>query len=146
MAVRIGNKTYGADASQTGMGAQADTEPDPTDTNEPAEQAQGEPQEGEGTQVSQQEANYRRSNGRNCCGLCMHFVKEGDQATGFCTEVDGDITPYGLSDRFASVGNPFGPLPPAQRLRKAERRLAQAQARMVGPPPQAAQQGQGPSY
>ena len=146
MAVRIGNKSYG-DRGQTGMGAQADTEPDPTDVNEPTEQAAGEPQEGEGGKYTQEQCNYRRSNGRNCCGVCNQYVHGEDKAPmGSCVTVEGDISAYGLCDYFASVGNPFGPLPPAQRLRKAQNRLVRAQARMAGPQPQAAQQGQGPTY
>ena len=64
----------------------------------------GEPHEvGEPAKQSQQEANYREGNPQRSCGLCGHFDSKGHS----CDVVDGDISPFGFSDRYLRQDNPF---------------------------------------
>jgi hypothetical protein len=77
----------------------------PGDATDPS----GSPQEGEasepgeGAKVSQQEANYREGNPQRSCGLCGHFDSKGHS----CDVVEGDISPFGYSDRYLRQDNPF---------------------------------------
>lgn len=60
-------------------------------------------------QVSQEEANYRAGQrGGPHCGICQYY---GDHS---CTEVAGDISPYGLSNIFAYEKNPWAQGAPPQ--------------------------------
>jgi hypothetical protein len=53
--------------------------------------------------ASQQEANYREGNPQRSCGLCGHFDSKGHS----CDVVEGDISPFGYSDRYLRQDNPF---------------------------------------
>jgi hypothetical protein len=55
------------------------------------------------TRETQKEANYRRGDPVNHCGICKFY-----QGHHRCSKVLGDITPYGLSDLYAPDTNPFG--------------------------------------
>ena len=64
----------------------------------------GEPDEvGKPAKQSQQEANYREGNPQRSCGLCGHFDSKGHS----CDVVEGDISPFGFSDRYLRQDNPF---------------------------------------
>jgi hypothetical protein len=52
---------------------------------------------------TQREANYRRGNPVNHCGVCAYY-----QGHSRCSQVLGAITPYGVSDVFKPLKNPFG--------------------------------------
>jgi hypothetical protein len=52
---------------------------------------------------TQQEANYREGNPQRSCGLCGHFDSKGHS----CDVVEGDISPFGYSDRYLRQDNPF---------------------------------------
>ena len=71
----------------------------PTDATEPGEASEP----GEGAKASQQEANYREGNPQRSCGLCGHFDSKGHS----CDVVEGDISPFGFSDRYLRQDNPF---------------------------------------
>lgn len=61
--------------------------------------------------VSQTDANYRKGSPVEHCGLCQYF-EGGDQ----CSQVEGPISPYGISDIYRSRKNPWGPtLGPQER-------------------------------
>ena len=49
----------------------------------------------EGGKQTQEQANYREGNPQRSCGLCGHFDSKGKS----CDVVDGDISPFGFSDR-----------------------------------------------
>jgi hypothetical protein len=53
-------------------------------------------------QLSQQQANYRDGDPKNCCGYCRHF--NGQQ--GVCDAVAGPITPFMMSDIYDPYPNP----------------------------------------
>ena len=74
----------------------------PGDASEPGETS--EPGEGASEQkMSQQEANYREGNPQRSCGLCGNFDSKGHA----CSEVEGDISPYGFCDTYVRQDNPF---------------------------------------
>jgi hypothetical protein len=52
---------------------------------------------------TQPEANYRRGNPINHCGVCVFY-----QGHHRCSRVMGDISPYGLSNVYRHDVNPFG--------------------------------------
>ena len=79
--------TYSADGEN---GGGAISPPDAPDT--PA-----------GGKQSQQEANYREGNPQRSCGLCGHFDSKGHS----CDVVEGEISPFGYSDRYLRQDNPF---------------------------------------
>jgi hypothetical protein len=56
-----------------------------------------------GGKQSQQKANYREGNPQRSCGLCGHFDSKGHS----CDVVEGDISPFGFSDRYLRQDNPF---------------------------------------
>ena len=56
-----------------------------------------------GGKQSQQEANYREGNPQRSWGLCGHFDSKGHS----CDVVEGDISPFGYSDRYLRQDNPF---------------------------------------
>src|SRR5882672_7958887 len=64
--------------------------------------------------VSQADANYRRGSLTKHCGICQYY-EGGDQ----CSQVEGPISGYGVSDIYRSQRNPFG-----QTLGPQERALA----------------------
>jgi hypothetical protein len=68
---------------------------------QPPQEEASEP--GEGTKQTQQEANYREGNPQRSCGLCGHFDSKGHS----CDVVEGDISPFGYSDRYLRQDNPF---------------------------------------
>jgi hypothetical protein len=53
--------------------------------------------------ITRAEANYRKGSPVECCGICAFY-----QGHNRCSQVMGDISPYGLSDVFRAEGNPFG--------------------------------------
>jgi hypothetical protein len=71
----------------------------PGDVSEPGEASEP----GEGAKQSQQAANYREGNPQRSCGLCGHFDSKGHS----CDVVEGDISPFGYSDRYLRQDNPF---------------------------------------
>jgi len=75
------------------MMAEGEPPPDEEEASEP----------GEGKKQSQQEANYREGNPQRSCGLCGHFDSKGHA----CDVVEGDISPFGFSDRYLRQDNPF---------------------------------------
>jgi hypothetical protein len=55
--------------------------------------------------ATQEEANYRRGDPIDHCGICVYY-----KGLHRCTKVDGDISPYGISDVYkVDMDNPFGP-------------------------------------
>jgi len=76
-----------------------DEEMAPDDATEPGEASEP----GEGAKQSQQEANYREGNPQRSCGLCGYFDSKGHS----CDVVEGDISPFGYSDRYQRQDNPF---------------------------------------
>jgi len=52
---------------------------------------------------TQAEANYRRGDPINHCGICAYY-----RGMHRCSQVMGDINPYGISDIFRPENNPFG--------------------------------------
>ena len=71
--------------------------PPPDESDMPPEEAAA------GGKQSQQEANYREGNPQRSCGLCGHFDSKGHS----CDVVEGDISPFGFSDRYLRQDNPF---------------------------------------
>ena len=53
---------------------------------------------------SQEEAGYGQGKPTRHCGLCRYF----DSMKGECTEVEGDISAFGLSRVYNPRPNPFG--------------------------------------
>ncbi len=79
-----------------------DEEMAPGDATEPGEAS--EPGEGASEQkMTQQEANYREGNPQRSCGLCGNFDSKGHA----CSEVEGDISPFGFCDTYVRQDNPF---------------------------------------
>jgi hypothetical protein len=74
----------------------------PPDEPEVPSDQPDEPDQGE-SKASQQEANYREGNPQRSCGLCGHFDSKGHS----CDVVEGDISPFGFSDRYLRQDNPF---------------------------------------
>jgi len=176
MAVRIGNKVYGADATQTGnasstgMSEQADTEPDVTDPNEPTEgegEAETPAQAGaQAAQMSQAEANYHMGSPTTKCGNCIYYnIGTNTFQFGRCTKVQGNISTYGVCDIYRRIANPFPPALTPQEMQQleqwywqkaAEKGLGPQTTQMVNvrpgpndqPPaqPQAQPQGNGQQY
>jgi hypothetical protein len=64
-----------------------------------------------GGPISQEEAGYRDGNLMYHCGLCQNFQ---GAANGTCTKVQGEISPYGLSDEYDGVQNPLLSKTPGQ--------------------------------
>ena len=59
----------------------------------------------------QAEVNYRRGYPLRQCGVCvMYWHRHTHQMWGGCTQVHGNITPYGLCDLYRELRNPFGPV------------------------------------
>jgi hypothetical protein len=54
------------------------------------------------TKQTQLEANYRRGNPINHCGICVYY-----QGHHRCSKVLGDISPFGLSDPYKADTSPF---------------------------------------
>ena len=76
----------------------------PPPDNEMAEGPQPVAEEaGEAAKQTQQEANYREGNPQRSCGLCGHFDSKGKS----CDVVEGEISPFGYSDRYLRQDNPF---------------------------------------
>ena len=57
---------------------------------------------------SQAQVRYRRGRPLVNCGVCSMYRKGGSASFGRCTDVTGQITPYGLCDIFARLQNPYG--------------------------------------
>jgi len=51
----------------------------------------------------QADVNYRRGNPIDHCGICKYY-----QGMHRCARVQGDISPYGISDVYLREKNPFG--------------------------------------
>ena len=73
----------------------------PPDDDQPIGQSAS--QSANSPKQSQQEANYREGNPQRSCGLCGHFDSKGHS----CDVVEGDISPFGFSDRYLRQDNPF---------------------------------------
>ena len=58
--------------------------------------------------ITQAEANYGRGDPIDHCGICKFYVTPGTGAAGRCTQVQGAISPYGISDVYSPLPNPFG--------------------------------------
>jgi hypothetical protein len=52
---------------------------------------------------TQVEANYRKGDPVSNCGICSYY-----QGHHRCSQVMGDISPYGISDLYRAQFNPFG--------------------------------------
>jgi hypothetical protein len=52
---------------------------------------------------TQAEANYGRGDPVSHCGICSYY-----QGMRRCSQVMGTISPYGVSDIFKALPNPFG--------------------------------------
>jgi len=52
---------------------------------------------------TQAEARYRRGDPISHCGICVHY-----QGHHRCSQVMGDVSPYGVSDAYKFEINPFG--------------------------------------
>jgi hypothetical protein len=52
---------------------------------------------------TQAEANYGRGDPIDHCGICRYY-----QGHHRCSQVMGDISPYGISDIYRRDNNPFG--------------------------------------
>jgi hypothetical protein len=73
------------------------------------------------TKKSQQSVNYRRGSPVRCCGMCVNYWhRDTKKVFGGCTEVTGNITPYGVCDLFYNIRNPFGPVLDAQEQQQLE--------------------------
>ena len=71
------------------------------------------------------EARYRRGDPVGNCGCCAYYMGHR------CSQVMGDISPYGISDLFKAEPNPFGKtLAPAEII--AIRRMARDAADRSG--------------
>lgn len=57
--------------------------------------------------MSQQEANYRPGTPLQHCGICIHY---GDHS---CEIVEGEISPFALTDPYVAEKNPFRARPGA---------------------------------
>jgi hypothetical protein len=53
--------------------------------------------------ITQQQANYRKGDPISNCGICQFY-----RGPGKCSQVAGDISPFGISDVFKVADNPFG--------------------------------------
>jgi hypothetical protein len=53
--------------------------------------------------ITQAEANYRKGSPVENCGICAYY-----QGHHRCSQVMGNISPYGLSDEYRAERNPFG--------------------------------------
>jgi hypothetical protein len=51
----------------------------------------------------QDQVAYRRGNPINHCGVCANY-----QGRHYCSQVMGNISPYGLCDSYRADKNPFG--------------------------------------
>jgi hypothetical protein len=54
---------------------------------------------------SQEDANYRRGQPTKHCGVCRYYEGEDTKS---CSQVEGPISGYGISDVFTMQKNPFG--------------------------------------
>jgi len=54
---------------------------------------------------SQEDANYRRGQPTKHCGVCVYYEGEDTKS---CSQVDGPISGFGISDVFQMQSNPFG--------------------------------------
>ena len=57
---------------------------------------------------NQRQVRYRRGYPLRQCGVCSMYRKGGGTGFGRCTNVTGQITPYGLCDIFDRLNNPYG--------------------------------------
>ena len=57
---------------------------------------------------TQQQVNYRLGRPLTSCALCSMYRKGGSTTFGRCTDVTGQITPYGLCNIFDRLNNPYG--------------------------------------
>lgn len=78
--------------------------------------------------MNQAEARYRRGTPINHCGICIYY-----QGGHRCSKVEGDITPYGISDVFMAEKNPFGSTLAPNEKKMIEVFAADAQDRSQGP-------------
>ena len=69
---------------------------------------------------SQAQVRYRRGRPLVQCGVCTMYRKGGSASFGRCTDVTGQITPYGLCDIFDQLRNPYGHRATPQHRRMIE--------------------------
>jgi hypothetical protein len=53
--------------------------------------------------ITQADANYRRGNPIDHCGVCIYYLGRHR-----CSQVIGNISPFGISDVYKMEHNPFG--------------------------------------
>lgn len=76
---------------------------------------------------TQAEAGYRRGDPVAHCGVCVFYLGHHR-----CSQVMGDITPYGFSDVFKPEVNPFGKTLAPAELRAIKAMAADASDRSAG--------------
>lgn len=57
---------------------------------------------------NQQQVRYRRGYPLYQCSVCSMYRKGGSTNFGRCTDVTGQITPYGMCDLIHRLDNPYG--------------------------------------
>ena len=72
---------------------------------------------------NQQQVRYRRGFGATQCGKCTMFRKGSSGTFGRCSDVTGQITPYGVCDIHEGLSNPFGVMPHQDRINRVHARL-----------------------
>jgi hypothetical protein len=71
---------------------------------------------------SKAQVNYRRGYPLRQCGVCMmYWHRNTHQMYGGCTDVEGNITPYGLCNLFSQLTNPYGNTMHKDHRREMER-------------------------
>jgi len=64
--------------------------------------------EGGSAKYTQEQVDYRRGYPLRQCSVCDMYRKLDAGNFGDCTDVQGDITPYGVCQLFARLDNPYG--------------------------------------
>jgi hypothetical protein len=72
---------------------------------EPAEEPVEPANEAAPQKASQADANYRRGTPTKHCGVCVYYEGEDTKS---CSQVEGPISGFGISDVFQMQSNPFG--------------------------------------
>jgi len=75
------------------------------------------------------EANYRRGDPIDHCGICRFYQGEGR-----CSRVMGNISPYGISDIYNRLLNPFGKTLVPNEISAVKAMAADAADRSQGAP------------
>lgn len=88
-----------------------------------------------GDKQSQADANYRRGDLTKHCGVCVYYEGEDTKS---CSQVDGPISGFGISDVFKMQSNPFGST-------IGPREAAMINGMMASPPDQSSAVAQAPA-